>query len=153
LAIWLEVVDRMGFANSRDRRLAIASCGNAALAAAVVARAADRPLDVFVPTWADETILIRLKELGATITTCPREEGVPGDPTYYALQQAIAAGAIPFTCQGPDNGLTIEGGMTLGYELGDSGQPLNRVFVQVGGGALASSVVQGLTDAHLLGAL
>jgi threonine synthase len=152
LAIWLEVVDRLGLANSRDRRLAIASCGNAALAAAVVARAADRPLDVFVPTWADEPIVARLKELGATITTCPREEGVPGDPTYHALQRAIAGGAIPFTCQGPDNGLTIEGGETLGYELASSGQPLDRVFVQVGGGALASAVSQGLHDAKLLGA-
>ncbi len=153
LAIWLEVVDRLGLANSRDRRLAIASCGNAALAAAVVARGADRPLDVFVPTWADQAIVSRLKELGATITTCPREEGVPGDPTYHALHRAIAAGAIPFTCQGPDNGLTIEGGMTLGYELADSGQPFDRLLVQVGGGALASSVIQALDDARILRAL
>src|SRR5262249_4510427 len=78
---------------------------------------------------------------------------VPGDPTYHALQRAIAAGAIPFTCQGPDNGLTIEGGETLGYELADSARPLDRLFIQVGGGALASSVVQGLGDAHLLGAI
>jgi threonine synthase len=153
LAIWLEVVDRLGLTDTRNRRLAIASCGNAALAAAVVARAADRPLDVFVPTWADEAILRRLKDLGATITTCPREEGVPGDPTYHALQRAIAGGAIPFTCQGPDNGLTIEGGMTLGYELAAAGQPLDRVFVQVGGGALASSTIQGLDDARLMGTL
>ena len=151
LAIWLEVVDRLGLANSRERRLAIASCGNAALAAAVVARAADRPLDVFVPTWADEAILEGLKDLGATITTCPREEGVAGDPTYHALQRAIAGGAIPFTCQGPDNGLTIEGGETLGYEIASAGQPLDRVFVQVGGGALASSVIQSLDDARELG--
>jgi threonine synthase len=151
LAIWLEVVDRLGLAKSRDRRLAIASCGNAALAAAVVARAADRSLDVFVPAWADEAIVSRLEELGATITTCPREEGVPGDPTYHALQRAIAAGAIPFTCQGPDNGLTIEGGETLGYEIASAGTPLDRVFVQVGGGALASSVIQGLGNARELG--
>jgi threonine dehydratase len=150
LAIWLEVVDRLGLANSRDRRLAIASCGNAALAAAVVARAANRPLDVFVPTWADEAILLRLKDLGATITTCPREEGVPGDPTYHALQKAIAAGAIPFTCQGPDNGLTIEGGETLAWEIASAGDSPDRVFIQVGGGALASSVNQGLSDAQHL---
>ena len=157
LAIWLEVVDRLGLGDSRDRRLAIASCGNAALAAAVVARAANRPLDVFVPTWADDSIVTRLKELGATITPCPREEGVPGDPTYHALQGAIAGGAIPFTCQGPDNGLTIEGGETLGYELASQlaheGTVLGAVFVQVGGGALASSVIGGLRDAGRLGAI
>ncbi len=38
----------------RDRpRLAIASCGNAALAAATLARAAAWPIEVFVPDWAD----------------------------------------------------------------------------------------------------
>jgi threonine synthase len=153
LAIWLEIVDRLGLAKSRDRRLAIASCGNAALAAAVVARAAGRPLDVFVPTWADPVVLAKLKELGATITTCPREEGLPGDPTYHALQRAIADGALPFTCQGPDNGLTIEGCETLGYELASSGQPLDLVFVQVGGGALASSTIRALDDARSLSAL
>ena len=35
-----------------DTPLAISSCGNAALGAAVVARAASRPLVVHVPTWA-----------------------------------------------------------------------------------------------------
>ena len=34
----------------------ISSCGNAAIGAAVVARAARRRLRVFIPTWADETI-------------------------------------------------------------------------------------------------
>ena len=29
----------------------------------------------------------------------------------------LAAGAIPFTCQGNLNGLAIEGGETLGFEL------------------------------------
>jgi len=157
LAIHLEVVDRFGLASARGRRLAIASCGNAALAAAVVARAADRALDVFVPTWADEVVVERLKELGASITVCPRVEGVRGDPTYRQLQEAIGDGAIPFTCQGPDNGLTIEGGETLVWEIasqvGDEGTALDAIVVQVGGGALASAVLQGLTDARSLGAL
>jgi threonine synthase len=157
LAVHLEVVDRLGLASTRERRLAIASCGNAALAAAVVARAVDRSLDVFVPTWADAVVVDRLKELGASITVCPRVEGIPGDPTYHRLQQAIAEGAIPFTCQGPDNGLAIEGGETLGYEIasqgGDEGTALDVIFVQVGGGALASAILQGLADARSLGAL
>ena len=34
--------------------LAIASCGNAAIAAAIVAKAIDRPIDVFVPSWAEK---------------------------------------------------------------------------------------------------
>ena len=35
----------------------------------------------------------------------------PGDP-YRA---ALAAGSLPFTCRGSDNGLAIEGGSTIGY--------------------------------------
>ncbi len=130
--------------------LAIASCGNAALAAAVVARAADRRLDVFIPPDADPAVVERLRALGATCTVCPRQPGVAGDPTYHALLGAIAAGAVPFTCQGNLNGLAIEGGETLGWELaaavGTPGGParLDRVVVQVGGGALLSSVIAGL---------
>ncbi len=130
--------------------LAIASCGNAALAAAVVARAAQRHLDVFIPPDADPVVVERLEALGASCTVCEREPGVAGDPTYHALLRAVASGAVPFTCQGNLNGLAIEGGEALGWELaaavGAPGGPsrLDRVVVQVGGGALLSSVIAGL---------
>lgn len=171
LLIHLEVVERVGLtARAGTERaglasgaatgvpdLAIASCGNAALAAAVVARSGGRRLRVFVPTSADPVVVARLEALGAHLTICPREEGFPGDPTYHRLQQAVREGALPFTCQGPDNGLTIEGGKTLGYEiasdLASSGGTLDRLFIQTGGGALASSVIQALQDAVRLGAL
>ena len=133
--------------------LAIASCGNAALAAAVVARAAGRTLDVFVPTWADERVIARLGQLGARITTCPRDPDVPGDPCYHRFHEAVAGGAVPFCCQGPDNGLTIEGGSTLAWEMIDAAgdRAIDRVFVQVGGGALASACALGFADAMALG--
>jgi threonine synthase len=157
LLIYLEVVERVGLALAGEPDLAIASCGNAALAAAVVARAGDRTLQVFVPTWGDPKVIARLEELGAKVNVVPRAEGVPGDPTYHAMKAAIAAGALPFTCQGNENGLAIEGGMTLGYELAsqlsEQGASLDRIFVQVGGGALASAVIQGLREARDLGAL
>jgi threonine synthase len=130
--------------------LAIASCGNAALAAAVVARAADRELLVFVPAWADPSVVDRLRALGAVVTTCPRVEGQFGDPSYLRFRQALAAGAVPFGCQGCDNGLTVDGGSTIGWELvaqmADAGITPDRVVVQVGGGALASAVLRGLED-------
>ena len=160
LLVHLEVAERVGLVDPemRDSRpLAIASCGNAALAAAVVARAADRRLQVFVPTDADPVVVARLKELEADIVVSPREPGVPGDPTYHALRRSLAAGALPFTCQGNENGLAIEGGITLGYEMAsqlrEDGVALDRMVVQVGGGALASAVIQGLREAHELGAL
>ena len=160
LAIHLAGADRIGLipAADRDTRpLAIASCGNAALAAAVVARAAERRLQVFIPTDADPVVVARLKELEADLVVAPREPGVPGDPTYHALKRALADGALPFTCQGNENGLAIEGGVTLGYEMASalrsSGDAVDRVVVQVGGGALATAVAQGLREAQELGAL
>jgi threonine synthase len=157
LLIYLEVAERIGLAMAGEPDLAIASCGNAALAAAVVARAGDRTLQVFVPTWGDPKVIARLKELGATVNVVARQEGIPGDPTFHALQKAIAGGALPFTCQGTENGLAIEGGLTIGYELAsqlaEQETDLDAVFVQVGGGALASAVVQGLREALELGAL
>ena len=152
--VWLEVVERLGLADPDDRReLAIASCGNAALAAAVVAAAGGRTLRVFVPVDADPVVLERLAELGAHVTTCPRLPGVPGDPTVHALDEALAAGALPFTCQGNLNGLAVEGGQTIGWELVSSGVALERLVVQVGGGALASACIHALQEAVSLGAL
>ena len=144
-------------ASAAAPRLAIASCGNAALAAAVVARAANRALDVFVPTWADAAVVARLQDLGATVIACPRLPGEVGDPAYHRLRAAIAAGAIPFTCQGTESGLAIEGGQTLGYEIASrlvaTGRRLDAIVVQVGGGALASAVAAALAEARALGAL
>jgi threonine synthase len=133
--------------------LAIASCGNAALAAAVVARAAGRLLEVYVPAWAHPAVIDRLHALGARVAACERPAGVAGDPCYHRFRRAVAAGAVPFCCQGPDNGLTIEGGATLAWEMIDAlgGHAPDRLFVQVGGGALASACVQGFTDARRLG--
>ena len=139
------------------RPLAIASCGNAALAAAIVARGAARTLHVFVLSGADPAVMERLSHLGAQVTVCQRAPGRGGDPSVRAMQAAIADGAIPFTCQGTENGLAIEGGQTLGWELADqlrdAGERLDTLAVQVGGGALASAVVAGLLDARALGRL
>ncbi len=154
--VHLEVMERLGRADPAERRrLAIASCGNAALAAAVVAAAGQRALDVFVPEDADPVVVDRLDRLRARVTVCPREPGVPGDPTYHRLKQAIAEGALPFTCQGNENGLAVEGGFTLGYELATQlagGPTLDRLMLQVGGGALASACIEGLAEAVTLGA-
>ena len=163
--IHLTVMERCGLLDPASRReLAIASCGNAALAAAVVARAGGWPLTVFVPSDADPPVVRQLHDLGATVVPCTREPGVPGDPTYHRLRRALDRGALPFTTQGPENGLAIEGGLTLGYELVTDlasqtpdhlvGQPpLHHLIIQVGGGALASSALQALREAADLGAL
>ena len=78
IALLVEVTERVGLARSgADRPLAIASCGNAALAAAVVARAWNRRLDVFIPPDANPRVVETLERLGARIAICQRAEGTP----------------------------------------------------------------------------
>jgi threonine dehydratase len=148
IAIWLAVVDR-----GNRQRLAIASCGNAAMAAATIARGMGRKLDVFIPADAEESIIARLTGLGANVVRCERREGERGDPAYLRFREAVANGALPFTVQGNENALAIEGGATLGWELVSQLQSnratLDRLFLQVGGGALASSVISAFRDAGM----
>jgi threonine synthase len=156
--VHLAVMEESGLLDpARRRGLAIASCGNAALAAAVVARAGGWRLTVFVPADADPAIVRRLAGLRADVVACPRRPGERGDPAYLRLQEELDGGALPFTTQGNENGLAVEGGETLGYELATdlAGLPggLDHLVVQVGGGALASSCIQALREAAELGAL
>ena len=151
--VYLQVAEALGIVDRGARpKLAIASCGNAAIAAAVLAAAAKRELRVLVPIDADATVLDRLKALGADVERCPRD-GRPGDPTYRRLLELLGEGALPFTCQGNLNGLAIEGGETLGWEIVSSGVPLDRLVVQVGGGALASACIHAFGESVELAAL
>jgi threonine synthase len=156
ILLHLEVSEMLGLASRHDRPvLSVASCGNAALAAAVVAAAGERGLRVFVPVDANPEILERLRVLGAEVVVCERSPGEKGDPTYNRLEEDLAAGAVPFTCQGNLNGLAIEGGETLGYEVAtamrDQPSGIDHLVVQVGGGALASSCFQALGEAQAFG--
>ena len=141
----LEVLERCGLGAPPAPRLAIASCGNAALAAATLTNAVERPLEVFIPTSADRSVVSRLEALGALLVICERRDGEKGDPCYLRFRKAVAEGAIPFSCQGPENGLAVESGQTLGYEMASDlardGQSLDRLILQVGGGAFASACI------------
>ncbi len=130
--------------------LAIASCGNAAYAAATLAAAVKWPLRVFVPPSADPIVLARLRELGADVVECPRRSSDPaGDPCIHRFRAAVAAGAIPFTVQGTENAWCLDGGRTVGWEMARHfeenvlGPPLDRLFVQVGAGTFAASTIAG----------
>jgi threonine synthase len=156
LLLYLAVVEggpgRAAATPGTQAPLAIASCGNAALAAAVLARAASRALQVYVPPDAESAVLERLAALGATVVVCPREPGEQGDPCMRHFRQALSQGALPFCCQGNENGLCIDGGQTLMFEtLGAGAAPPEHLVVQVGGGALASACVQAYARAQARG--
>ena len=143
ILLHLLAADELGHLTERPP-LAIASCGNAALAAATLARAAGWPIDVFVPTWMTAGFGDELDRLGARTHRCERRPtDPPGDPAMFRFREAVADGAIPFTVQGPENALALDGGRTIGWEirdqLADHGiDQLDRIFVQVGGGAFAT---------------
>ncbi len=151
VALHLLLDERLGHAPTGDDRpaLAIASCGNAALAAGVIAAAMGRELLVFVPTWADDSVVKRLGDLGTTVTVCPRRDGESGDPAFLRYREAVAAGARPFTVQGTETPTAFDGGRTLGLELNEQAGPFDAVYLQVGGGALATAVAMGLPGATL----
>ena len=120
--------------------LAIASCGNAAIAAATLAAAAGWSIEVFVPPSASASVLAELNRLGAWIVTCPRlDTDPPGDPCVHRYREAVAAGSIPFGVQGPENAWCLDGGRTIGWEM-SAARP-DHLFVQVGGGALARCTI------------
>ncbi|MEY2523164.1 MAG: threonine synthase [Ilumatobacteraceae bacterium] len=130
--------------------LAIASCGNAAYAAATLAAAVSWPLRVFVPPHADPVVIAGLRQLDAQIVECPRRQAEPaGDPCMHRFREAVAAGAIPFTVQGTENVWCLDGGRTIGWEMARHleenviGPSLDRLFVQVGAGTLAASAING----------
>ena len=136
----------------KSQPLAIASCGNAALGASIVAKATNRPLEVFAPTSIESEIHSELDRLGAQVNVCPRQQGEAGDPAFLRFKEALTDGAVAFSVQGTENIWALDGGRILGWELAEAfakaeNDPPSWLFVQVGGGALASSVVQGMQEA------
>ncbi len=146
----LDEVERIEDPTADRPPLAIASCGNAALAAAVLARAVDRELQVFVPVDADPVVVAQLDQLGATIVTCTRTEGELGDPCMSGLQDALTSGAQAFTVQGTTCPDAFDGARTLGLEMAEQLALADRpsaidLYLQVGGGAMAVATMDGLS--------
>lgn len=146
ILLHLLACERLGLRDAHARPpLAIASCGNAALAAATLAASVRWPIRVFVPPSANPAVLARLDALGAIVVTCPRRaEDPPGDPCVLRFREAVAAGAVPFGVQGTENALCLDGGRTVGLEIAAAVPDADRVLVQVGGGALVTGVGDGL---------
>ena len=85
-------------------------------------RRAEWPLDVFVPTWAGAG---GARAAGGARRADPPVpapvDDPPGDPAVLRFREAVAAGAMPFSVQGPENALCLDGGRTIGWEMADAG--------------------------------
>ncbi len=149
--LYLEALRRGG----PKRPLAISSCGNAALAAACVARAAGYALTTFVPEDVHPQVRAMLTQRGADVRVVPRLSTGGGDPCYLAFRKAVAGGAVPFCCSGRDNWSNVEGGRSLGYETALQWLALGvmpqHLVLQIGGGALARAVAEAFAHLHALG--
>lgn len=149
--VHLLMVERAGratWSESKRPPLAISSCGNAAIAASTLAASADWPISVFVPESASAAVLATLERLGADVVVCPRrQEDPPGDPCIHRFREAVARGAVPFGVVGTENAWCLDGGRTIGWEMFTQVEPaVDRVFIQVGGGAFASCVGAAMRD-------
>jgi threonine dehydratase len=129
--------------------LAIASCGNAAIAASTLAAAVQWPIYVHVPLAATSEVLVALASLDADVRVCPRlPDDAAGDPCVLRFREAVANGAIAFGVQGTENAWCLDGGRTIGWEMTeDLGHLMDRIFIQVGGGAFAACVGASLRSA------
>ena len=129
--------------------LAIASCGNAAIAASTLAAAVQWPIYVHVPPAATSEVLVALASLDADVRVCPRlPDDAAGDPCVLRFREAVANGAIAFGVQGTENAWCLDGGRTIGWEMTeDLGHLMDRIFIQVGGGAFAACVGASLRSA------
>ena len=148
--IAVEHVGRAPWRSQSERpQLAIASCGNAAIAASTLARAVNWPIQVFVPEHADAATIKILNSLNANTVRCARvSTDPPGDPCVYRFREAILSGAIPFGVQGPENAWCLDGGRTIGWEMAVvaenlPGSLMSRMFVQAGGGAFVACAAAG----------
>ncbi len=149
--VYLLMAERAGvtpWSDAIDRPpLAIASCGNAAIAASTLARALQWPIAVHVPVAAQESVLDALHSLDADVRVCPRRDSDPaGDPCVWRFRELVQHGALAFGVQGTENVWCLDGGRTLGWEIAEQISQIDRVFMQVGGGAFASTFATSFYD-------
>ena len=147
--LFAEAAGVVPWTSSTRPPLAIASCGNAAIAASTLAAAVQWPIYVHVPPAATDEVITALSSLNADIRVCPRlVDDAAGDPCVLRFREAVANGAVAFGVQGTENAWCLDGGRTIGWEMTEEmGHLMDRIFIQVGGGAFAACVGASLRSA------
>ena len=136
--------------------LAIASCGNAAIAAATLAAAVEWPITVFVPPWASSD--------GDSTCSSDSARSCRSAHVSTATRRATRASTASArrsppvrsrsACRVRRTRCASTAVAPIGWEMTEVlGHLLDRVFVQVGGGALAACVGSALRSAGIHPAL
>jgi threonine dehydratase len=120
-----------------------ASSGNFGAAIAYACLAAGKQCTVVMPANSVQIKVEAVRQFGATV------EFVDTTRMSRAARVAELAAANPdaYIASAYDDPLVIAGNASLGREIAASGRPLDAVVVPVGGGGLASGIIQGLRDA------
>ena len=127
----------------RARGIVTASSGNHGLAVAHAARAVGADAEVHVPSVASPAKLERIRQLGADLIV----SGDDGLESELAARAAASQSGRVYVS--PYNDLDVVAGQgTIGLELTDAAsEPLDAVFVALGGGGLISGIAVVLKEA------
>lgn len=120
-----------------------ASSGNFGAAIAYACRAAGKKCTVVMPANSVQVKVEAVRQFGGTV------DFVDTLTTSRAARVAELAAANPdaYVASAYDDPLVIAGNASLGREIAAANLTLNAVIVPVGGGGLASGVIQGLREA------
>lgn len=120
-----------------------ASTGNHGLGVAYACRALGTRATIFAPTTSLQTKIAAIKKLGADVTF----SGADCIEAEEAARAAATETGVPFVSPYND-ARVVAGQATVGVEVAEALDPVDTVFVAVGGGGLISGVGAVLRDVN-----
>jgi hypothetical protein len=122
--------------------------------AVVMAQMSARPLHVVIPNPCPRDLLDFLQT--ARVTPLPAD-GADGAACRARFRRALREGGVPFTPYGAHALPARDGLSTLSYDIAEAlharGERASLLVVPARGGALASALISGLSEAFLVGGL
>ncbi|MQX38455.1 hypothetical protein [Roseospira navarrensis] len=150
----LEAAGHRAAVASKDAPLVTLGDPELVRTAVVMAQLTPRPLHVVVPNPCPRELLDFLQTARATPLPA---DGSDGAACRARFHRAVREGALPFTPYAAHALPAREGLSTLSYDIAEAmharGESVSLLVVPARGGALASALVSGLSEAFLVGGL
>ncbi|HWZ59000.1 MAG TPA: threonine/serine dehydratase [Gemmatimonadaceae bacterium] len=118
------------------------SSGNFGAAIAYACLAAGKQCTVVMPSNSVQIKVEAVRQFGATVDFVDTTR----ETRAARVAQLAAANPDAYVASAYDDPLVITGNASLGHEIAAAGRQLDAVIVPVGGGGLASGIVQGLRE-------